>query len=388
MNFQIHIISDLKLILARYYKNLNGDNLNVIIDAANVAFYHKGENSKAKLNNIILAVRALEKENHNFLIIADASLRHSIDDKETYLKLVNDDIIDEVPVGTIADHYILTLAEEENAKILSNDKFRDFSSEFPDIQSMRISFSIENNNFILGKAKKPKKVKNLLQNICDETLNELERKRWSVYKGKETTKFTPLNVAKQAILVLDQSEQDSMSNKIEGIFSKLPMFDKVMEMVDDVETSVPYVIFVLVHPKDYKAAVKDAGNISVTIADRLRLVHKPLIAVRNDLFIKPGYFGLNIVLTDEVVDFAPYDVMIQTNTYDESFIKKNSRNIASTIAGRLGSWKFPFVSVRPNMVLEKPGEFEIYLEKSSRKDKKDDFLLKKNIEDFLLKENT
>ena len=369
MNFQIHIISDLKLILARYYKNLNGDNLNVIIDAANVAFYHKGENSKAKLNNIILAVRALEKGNHNFLIIADASLRHSIDDKETYLKLVNDDIIDEVPVGTIADHYILTLAEEENAKILSNDKFRDFSSEFPDIQSMRISFSIENNNFILGKAKKPKKVKNLLQNICDETLNELERKRWSVYKGKETTKFTPLNVAKQAILVLDQSEQDSMSNKIEGIFSKLPMFDKVMEMVDDVETSVPYVIFVLVHPKDYKAAVKDAGNISVTIADRLRLVHKPLIAVRNDLFIKPGYFGLNIVLTDEVVDFAPYDVMIQTNTYDESFIKKNSRNIASTIAGRLGSWKFPFVSVRPNMVLEKPGEFEIYLEKSSRKDK-------------------
>ena len=343
--------------------------MNVIIDAANVAFYHKGENSKAKLNNIILAVRALEKENHNFLIIADASLRHSIDDKDTYLKLVNDDVIDEVPVGTIADHYILTLAEEENAKILSNDKFRDFASEFPDIQSMRIPFSIENNNFILGKTKKPKKVKNLLQNICDETLNELERKRWSVYKGKETTKFTPLNVAKQAILVLDQSEHDNMSNKIEGIFSRLPMFDKVMEMVDDVETSVPYVIFVLVHPKDYKAAVKDAGNISVTIADRLRLVHKPLIAVRNDLFIKPGYFGLNIVLTDEVVDFAPYDIMIQTNTYDETFIKKNSRNIASTIAGRLGSWKFPFVSVRPNMVLEKPGEFEIYLEKSSRKDK-------------------
>ena len=69
------------------------------------------------------------------------------------------------------------------------------------------------------------------------------------------------------------------------------MFDKVMEMVDDVETSVPYVIFVLVHPKDYKAAVKDAGNISVTVADSLRLVHKPLIAVRNDLFIKPFIEG-------------------------------------------------------------------------------------------------
>ena len=140
------------------------------------------------------------------------------------------------------------------------------------------------------------------------------------------------------------------------------MFDKVMEMVDDVETSVPYVIFVLVHPKDYKAAVKDAGNISVTVADRLRLVHKPLIAVRNDLFIKPGYFGLNIVLTDEVEDNPPYNI----------FIKKNSRNIASTIAGRLGSWKFPFVSVKPNMILEKPGEFEIYLEKNSKKKKDKD----------------
>ena len=68
----------------------------------------------------------------------------------------------------------------------------------------------------------------------------------------------------------------------------------------------------------------------------------------------------------------PYNIEIQTNTYDEVFIKKNSRNIASTIAGRLGSWKFPFVSVKPNMILEKPGEFEIYLEKNSKKKKDKD----------------
>ena len=315
--------------------------MKVIIDAANVAHFHKGEGSKAKLKNITLAVKALEQGNHDFLIIADASLRHNIDDKETFVRLVEDGIIDEVPVGTIADHYILDLAYEEDAKVLSNDKFRDFMSEFPDINSIRIPFSIQDNELIMGKTKKPKKVKNLLQNICDEILNELERKRWVVYKGKETTKFTPLNVAKQTILLLDQSEQDNVSSKIEGIFSRLPMFDKVMEMVDDVETSVPYVIFVF----------------------------KPLIAVRNDLFIKPGYFGLNIVLTDEVEDNSPYNIEIQTNTYDEVFIKKNSRNIASTIAGRLGTWKFPFVSVRPNMILEKPGEFEIYLEKNSKKKK-------------------
>lgn len=343
--------------------------MKIIIDASNIAHYKNEGNSKAKLSNIISAVKALEKGDHDFVIIADASLRHNIDEKDNFIKLVNDDIIDEVPVGTIADHFILELADEEDAKILSNDKFRDFASEFPDIKSMRIPFSFKNGDLVMGKARKPKKVKNLLQNICDEILNELDRKRWVVYTGKETTEFSPLNVAKQSILRLDGSTQENMSNKIEGIFSKIPMFGKVMEMVEDVETSAPYVIFVLVHPKDYKSAVHDAGNISVTVADRLKLVHKPLIAVRNDLFIKPGYFGLNVVLADEVEDFAPFDVEIHTNTYDEVFIKKNSRNIASTIAGRLGSWKFPFVSVKPSMMLEKPGEFEIFLEKADKKEK-------------------
>lgn len=353
--------------------------MKVIIDASNIAHYMKVGDEKAKLANIIAAVRALEEKEYDFLIIADASLRHSIDDKEKYLKLVENEVIDEVPVGTIADHYILELAEEENAKILSNDKFRDFYSEFPDLKSMRIPFSIKDDKLIIGKSKKPKKVKNLLQHICDDILAELDRKRWIVYTNKEATEFTPLNIAKEAILKINRSE-DSMSTKIEGVFSKLPMFGKVMEMVEDVETSAPYVIFVLVHPKDYKAAVKDAGNISVTIADRLKLVNKPLVAVRNDLFIKPGYFSLHILLIDEVEDVPPFNIEIQTNTFDETFIKKNSRNIASTIAARLGSWKFPFVSVKPNMLLEKPGDFQIYLEKTSKK-KKDNISDKKDKED-------
>mgnify|MGYP003322159949 CR=1 FL=1 len=347
--------------------------MKVIIDASNVAHYKKVGDEKGKLSNIIAAVRALEAEEHDFLIIADASLRHMIDDKEKYIKLVENEVIDEVPAGTVADHYILELAEEEGAKVLSNDKFRDFASEFPDLRSMRLSFSMSGDKLVIGKSKKPKKVKNLLQNICDDILEELDRKRWIVFTNKESTEFTPLNIAKQAILKLNQSE-DGMSSKIEGVFSKLPMFGKVMEMVEDVETSAPYVIFVLVHPRDYKAAVKDAGNISVTIADRLKLVHKPLVAIRNDLFIKPGYFALHILLVDEVEDVPPFNIEIQTNSYDEIFIKKNSRNIASTVAARLGCWKFPFVSVKPNMLLEKPGDFEIYLEKNTKqkKDKKKD----------------
>ena len=88
-----------------------------------------------------------------------------------------------------------------------------------------------------------------------------------------------------------------------------------------------------------------------------------MIAVRNDLFTRPGTFELNILLADEVTENAPYNILIRVSEHDEIFIKRNSRNIASTIAGRLGSWKFPFVSVKPDMLLENPGEFEIELEK-------------------------
>ena len=86
-------------------------------------------------------------------------------------------------------------------------------------------------------------------------------------------------------------------------------------------------------------------------------------AVRNDLYTKPGTFELNILLADEVTETAPYNILVRVSEHDEVFIKRNSRNIASTIAGRLGSWKFPFVSVKPDMLLEKPGDFEIELEK-------------------------
>ncbi|MDL2246862.1 Zc3h12a-like ribonuclease [Methanobrevibacter sp. OttesenSCG-928-K11] len=340
--------------------------MKVIIDGSNVAHYKKNKDSKPQLSNILAAVDALEKRGDEFVIIVDASLRHEIDEKDEFKKLLDSENVEQVPSGNNADHFIFELAEKEKAKILSNDKFRDFSDEFKDINSMRIPFGFDGSKITIGKNKKPKKNKRILQNICDEIIKQLEFKRWDVYTKKEELEISPLNIAKQAIIRIDN--ESNVDSKIESLFSKIPMFNKVMDMVDDVEVAAPYIIFVLVHPKDYKLAVKNAGNISVTVADRLKLEKKPLIAIRNDLFMKPGNFELNILLADEVSDNAPYNVEIRINTHDEVFIKKNSRNIASTIAGRLGSWKFPFVSVKPDMLLENPGDFEIVLEKGGKVD--------------------
>ncbi len=340
--------------------------MKIVIDASNVAHFSKNNNNQPQISNILAAVKALEESGDEFVIIADASLRHEIDDKEKFEELLNNDNVEEVPAGNDADHFILEIAEKENAKVLSNDKFRDYADEFRNVALMRIPFTIENNRLAIGKTRKPKRDKHILQNISDEIIKELTFKRWEVYEGKEGLEISPLNIAKQAIMRIDN--ENNTNSKIENVFARIPLFNKIVEMVDDVEVAAPYVIFVLVHPKDYKMAVKNAGNISVTVADRLHLEKKPLIAVRNDLFTKPGTFELNILLADEVTEYAPYNIVIRVSRYDEVFIKKNSRNIASTIAGRLGSWKFPFVSVKPDMLLNQPGQFEIDLEKGGEFD--------------------
>ena len=335
--------------------------MKVVVDASNVAHHVKDESGKPQMSNIYAAVKALEESEDEFVIIADASLRHKIDDKEKFKKLLESENVEEVPAGNDADHFILEIATQEKAKILSNDKFRNYNAEFKNIPLMRIPFVISEGRLTFGKPKKPKKDKNILKKISDEIIKELTFRKWEIYKGKEGLEISPLNIAKQAIIRIDN--ENNTESKLENIFAKIPMFNKIVEMVDDVEIAAPYVIFVLVHPKDYKIVVKNAGNISVTVADRLGLEKKPLIAVRNDLFTKHGFFELNIMLADEVTDVAPYNVLIRVNENDEIFIKRNSRNIASTIAGRLGSWKFPFVSVKPDILLENPGQFEIELEK-------------------------
>ena len=159
--------------------------MKVVVDASNVAHHVKNENGQPKLANILAAVKALEESEDEFVIIADASLRHDIDDKDSYLKLLESDNVEEVPAGNDVDHFILDIATRERAKILSNDKFRDYAAEFRNIASMRIPFIIDNGRLTFGKPKRPKKDKNILQHICDEIIKELTFKKWEIYTGKE-----------------------------------------------------------------------------------------------------------------------------------------------------------------------------------------------------------
>ena len=338
--------------------------MKIIIDAANVAHFKKGKEGIPSLDQVLKAIESLKGLGYEPNAIADASLRHEIDKKEEFNTLLEEGKIQQVPSGTTADHYILKTAYEENAKILSNDIFREYNDEFKDIASKRIPYNIKEGQIIIGTSSRPKKIKNILQKICNQSLNEFEKKGFDPYKVKKTKKLSGIAVAKEAIDRITKSKEEGIDSKMEDLLMKIPLFDKVMSMVEDAEKTSDFIIFVLVSPRDYKDAVRYAGNIAVTVGDRLKLDHAPLVAIRNDLFTKPGSFELNILYSDEVGEESKYNVNITINDHDYAFVKKNSRNIASTIAARIGTWKFPIVAVKPSMLMEKPGEFEIVLEKA------------------------
>jgi hypothetical protein len=119
----------------------------VLIDAANVA--HATEGGRARLANILLVQRKLREEGFEPLIVADAALRHQIDRRQDYAKMIDDGVVHQAPAGTDADYFILSFAREMDARILTNDRFRDRAEEFSAERERIIRFMIVNGEVVL-----------------------------------------------------------------------------------------------------------------------------------------------------------------------------------------------------------------------------------------------
>lgn len=118
-----------------------------LVDASNVA--HSTEGEKPRLRNIELICHKLEDEGIEPLVVADAALRHQIDDAARYEQLVDDGWIRQAPAGTDADYFILAFAREMEASIVSNDRFRDRQEAFPDAHDRMIRYMILGNEVVL-----------------------------------------------------------------------------------------------------------------------------------------------------------------------------------------------------------------------------------------------
>jgi hypothetical protein len=119
----------------------------VLVDGSNVA--HSSEGDQALLANIVLVCDKLREEGYEPVVMVDAALRHQIDDRPSYERMVDDGQIRQAPAGTDADYFILSFARELDAPIVSNDRFRDRQKAFPDAARRLIRYMVVKGEVVL-----------------------------------------------------------------------------------------------------------------------------------------------------------------------------------------------------------------------------------------------
>ena len=126
-----------------------------LVDGSNVA--HATEGDRAQVANLLAIRDKLREEGLEPIIVADAALRHQIDDPQRYEQLVDEGHVRQAPAGTDADFFILSFARELNASIVSNDRFRDRLEEFPEARHRVIRFMIVQDEVVLEKRTRRRK---------------------------------------------------------------------------------------------------------------------------------------------------------------------------------------------------------------------------------------
>ena len=124
----------------------------VIVDGSNVA--HSSEGDKAQLDNIRVLRDHLRDDGYEPIIVADAALRHQIDDEPGFEQMVETGEIKQAPAGTDADYFILSFARELDANIVSNDRFKDRLQAFPEIRERVIRYMIINGEVVFERRTK------------------------------------------------------------------------------------------------------------------------------------------------------------------------------------------------------------------------------------------
>ena len=115
----------------------------VILDGSNIAWEEKSTVDKPKISNIENMINRLSRANFTRIItVADAALRYQIDNQKRLDKLVKEGAMKMLPARVDGDKFILRLAEEEGAMIVSNDMFKEFRDMKDWIDQRRIPYTI------------------------------------------------------------------------------------------------------------------------------------------------------------------------------------------------------------------------------------------------------
>lgn len=134
-----------------------------VVDGANVAYIEKSEKDEPKVSNLIAVRRALQNKGYEPVIIVDASLRHQVDDPEQLESLLDEQVVRQAPADADADYFILEMAEEMDALVVSNDEFEQYQDDYPWIEERRVPLMIVKGHVELYEQKMGEKKDNAKQ---------------------------------------------------------------------------------------------------------------------------------------------------------------------------------------------------------------------------------
>ncbi len=127
----------------------------VVLDASNVAHNSHGRiDKKVYAQNLVLMVEFLkEKGFSDIILIADASLRHKIEDLPVLEKVKKMCTYIESPRETTADVFILQYVKRNHCLMVSNDNFREWKIQDPwaaeNVDFYRLSFIIKGSEVLM-----------------------------------------------------------------------------------------------------------------------------------------------------------------------------------------------------------------------------------------------
>lgn len=127
----------------------------IVLDASNVAHNSVGRvDKKVYANNLVLMIDFLkEKGFTDIIVIADASLRHKVEDHPILEKVKKMCTYLESPRETQADIFILQYVKINHCLLVSNDTFREWKVQDPwaaeNVDFYRLSFIIKGNEVLM-----------------------------------------------------------------------------------------------------------------------------------------------------------------------------------------------------------------------------------------------
>jgi hypothetical protein len=117
----------------------------IYVDGSNVA-WNDSEDKKGDFPhalNIKIATESLKSMGfRNVVVLCDNNLFDSVDDKEIYKELKENKVLEQVRRGKIADEWLIRFRKNKDAFIVSNDKFREYLMEDPDLKDHIIEFKV------------------------------------------------------------------------------------------------------------------------------------------------------------------------------------------------------------------------------------------------------